>query len=84
MTQKVKSERSRSEEAVATTLGRGKVPLCDSAAAAEFSSAESMEMQSALRRRNVLYILRSTVLFSFLFRQKGGKRYCQSKFSIRV
>lgn len=53
MTQKVKSERSRSEEAVATTLGRGKVPLCDSAAAAEFSSAESMEMQSALRRRNV-------------------------------
>jgi len=67
MTQKVKRERSCSEEAAATTLGRGKVPLCDSAAAAEFSSAESMEMQSKLRRkRNELYILRGTVIFSFL------------------
>lgn len=67
MTRKVKQERSRSEEAVATTLGRGKVPLCDSAAAAEFSSAESMETQNKLRRRrNYLYILRSIVILFFL------------------
>lgn len=75
MTRKVKRERSRLEEAVAATLGWGKVPLCDSAAAAEFSSAESMETQSKLwRRRNDLYILRSTVIFSFLLflnRKKG-------------
>ena len=63
----MKRERSRSEEAVATTFAQGKVPLCDSAAAAEFLPAESMEMQSKLRRsRNDLYILRSTVIFSFL------------------
>lgn len=67
MTQKVKHKRSCSEETVATTLVQGKVPLCNSAAVAEFSSAESMEMQSTLRRRrNDLYILRSTVIFFFL------------------
>lgn len=67
MTWKVKQERSCSEEAVATTLVQGKVPLCDSAAAAKFSSAESMEMQNKLRtRRNYLYILKSTVIVSFI------------------
>lgn len=74
MTRKVKQERSRSEEAVATTLVQGKVPLCDSAAAAEFSAAESTEMQSKLRRsRNNLYILRSTVICSFLLCLNRGE-----------
>lgn len=61
-------------EAVATILAQGKIPLCDSAAAAEFSSAESMEMQSKLGRSD-LYILRSTViiLFSSLINRREEK-----------
>lgn len=63
----MKRERSRWEEADGATLAQGKVPLCRSAAAAEFSSAESMEMQSELgRRRNESYILGNTATLSFL------------------